>query len=294
MKHPGIRWHRRAEGPSVGIAALLALPVLIGCDCGPSELESRCRSVRGQRVTVRAGARVSPDAVVGGTEVGCEDEDAARVVVALHEIVGSLPTASRPRLVVELDPVVEMGQAPVTHVEAHRTAGALLVGRSVAGSIHRTAWLHEIAHVRMERAPVSEPVAERLLSAAEEGVADYYAAAHAGTPHLRRGGGAIVRDLERPPRLTALDWASLSGVAPGWDPHRAGWALASGAWAARGADPDLAEDLVASLAVQARGTSGDAPAATLGAWVERCPRSSRGLLRAIVHDWVPAELLREP
>jgi hypothetical protein len=205
---------------------------------------------------------------------------------ALEAALDAMPPELRPAfLAVHLDPRVR-DAAQIDRVEVHEASGALLLASGAA--LDHTVWFHELAHVSMRGPRPGNRIAERLLRAVEEGVADWVAATVAGSPLL---GGVGGRDLRQPPVTSTFAWAALALPRVHFDPHELGWQLAAELWRARPAGDMLREDLVAALADPtpwpAEVTS---PADTLAHLLARCPARSRETLSGVLHAWSPAEL----
>lgn len=162
-----------------------------------------------------------------------------------------------------------------------------LVLSAEAGQLSEELWLHELAHVRMQGARPSAPLAKRLLSALEEGVADYYAAAIAGTSKV--GADGEVRDLAQPPRLDDTDWMRLA--LSSFEPHRLGWAFGAELYRSEARPGALLEDAVACFdGESALGAAPDSTSAAVAALLAECPERSRDRLRRLLSDWLPSEI----
>ncbi|MGE3675256.1 MAG: hypothetical protein AB7K71_36645 [Polyangiaceae bacterium] len=211
--------------------------------------------------------------------------------------VGMCAVESRPQAVVLLDLLEQHPELPKVRVRVE----SKLVGRSAqvelgSGDIlappadaalrDPAVWLHELAHVQSMGKRPSEPIAQRLLRAIEEGAADYYAASLTGSQTLGVIEGRAQRDLSQRVDPQLSEWSALAlGAA---DPHRFGWALASQLWKRYGPSPELASDLLRGLAaLEPREVRG-----ALVIWELRraVPARSRAVLEACLLAWLPEEL----
>jgi hypothetical protein len=205
---------------------------------------------------------------------------------AVEAALDAMPRALRPvPLVVHLDPRVR-DAAPIDRVEVHQGSGALLLASGA--SLDATVLLHELAHVRMRGPRPASRIAERLLRAVEEGVADWVAATLVGSPVLGDGDG---RDLRRPPEASTFAWASLALPQVRFDPHELGWQLGAVLWREHSDGGALRDDLVAALADPALWPADVRTLAqTVAHLVARCPARSRDQLTRVLHAWGPSEL----
>jgi hypothetical protein len=234
------------------------------------------------RVALRSGSRLLAN---GELEPG-QLSDAA-VLRRVRDVLDGVPTRLAPeRVVLDWEPSVAPGVPRVRGIEFHTQSGSLLLSSS-APDLSREAWLHELGHVRMQGARPRTPLARRLLQAIEEGFADYYAAAVAGTPRVAAEGEA--RDLSQPPRTDETDWMRLT--LESFEPHRLGWALASELYRREARAGALLEDAVACL-------DGPSPldrlpesaAAAVRGLLAECPERSRDSLSQALGAWLPAEI----
>lgn len=260
---------------------------LIGCGAA----EHRPCAAPG-RVDVLIGATVSATRIEGGAAASCEDPDAAHLRARLSDLLSRLPRAVQPpTLVIQLDPQFGPKQPALRGIAVHRASGHILLDRSMALAVDDSAWLHEMAHVALARAAPGRSPAGRLMAAMEEGVADFFAAAHIGHPRLGEVHDRVARDLGAAPAMSAAEWAGLAGVGPTWRPHQAGWSLAGIAWSRAGPDSAFATDLLIGLRqVDTQDSPGPRDVATR--WRSHCHERSRARLDALLSAWMPGPLLR--
>jgi hypothetical protein len=203
-------------------------------------------------------------------------------------------TSSLERALSRIPDALSPGEFRLQVVAGHKRIQAAVETRTLFVSVdqldaHPTVWLHELGHLASAGPRPEDPAARRVLVALEEGVADYYAAILADSPHVGDS-HTVMRDLNQPPRVTAEAWAALA--LPGFDPHPFGWALAAALWRAEPNVGGLLVDLVHALRVgelrQVRG-----PRKLLDAVVHACPPRSRQTLDQILSAWLPSELRLE-
>jgi hypothetical protein len=225
-----------------------------------------------------------PAAIRPGRTVACgDDRQADGIREQVSRAYRKTPERLRPASVtVHLKPDVSAGVARIRGIEFHRASRSLLVERAPE---EPSAWLHELAHVRMGARLPAGPLGRRLFAALEEGIADYQAACISGSTLV---GG--VRDLERPPRLRAEHWASLALPRLSFDPHRIGWPLAARFYRIEPRPGTLLDDLVACMARTLPPTVPDTPGALIDAWLGGCPPRSRDRIRSALRGWLPGEL----
>jgi len=254
----------------------------LACSC--SELEPVCppadRPPAGVELVV--GSSVDGDTLTPGQPLRC-----AGPWTALEAVLAAMPRSLRPvPLVVHLDPDVH-GAAPIDRVEVHQASGALLLASKA--QVDRTVLLHELAHVRMRGPRPASRMAERLLRAVEEGVADWVAATIVGSPLL--GGADEGRDLRHPPEVSTFAWAALALPQVRFDPHELGWQLGAVLWREHRTGGSLRDDLVAALADPAPWPADvSTPAQTVAHLISRCPAGSRDRVAGLLDAWSPSEL----
>ncbi len=238
---------------------------------------------------------VDPASIKAGRIAACGDEpDVDRVIEQVSQAYLKTPKRLRPSSVtIHLDPRTANEVAPTRGIEFHRPSRSLLVPRAavppapVAGaSADHSAWLHELAHVRMGARLPSGIVGQRLFAALEEGIADYHAASVSGT-------GAVggVRDLDRPPRLPPGKWESLALPQLSFEPQRLGWGLAARLYKTEPRPGHLLYDLFACMERRLPENTADTPAALIEAWLRGCPARSRDAIRAALQGWLPRGLM---
>ena len=195
-----------------------------------------------------------------------------------RSILESVPERFRPeRVRIEID-------ARQSRIAARPESGTIVVSPA-ARELHRSVWLHELAHLAAHGPRPTKQPARRLARAIDEAVADYYAGAIAESPLVGP------RDLTRPPDLPHEAWAMLG--LPGFDPHVFGWKLAALWWRMEPFPGPLLEDLLACLSSGVLATE-QSPAGVLRALATRCPVQSRDRIARSLGEWVPSELLEEP
>lgn len=261
--------------------------VSFACSSRTSQaLVDRCRALgdgalASREVSVHVGSIVGHGTLTAGRVPRCEDVPGATAVfIAATERVADLPSSLRvSRVAIHHVPRLPAGARPLIDLEMHRPTGALLAG---SGPIVPAIWFHELAHVRMRGTRPAAIVAGRIVDAAEEGVADYTAAAVTGSSQLPG------RDLTAPPRALPDDWATLASG--DFDPHRLGWQLAAALWASEPRPGPLLEDALACIAGAPEGSVGDRTGTALAAWLAGCPPRSRRAISEVICRWLPAEI----
>lgn len=236
------------------------------------------------RVRVRASSRLLADGTLEPGEMLAQSTfawlpEVQRASTALAAIPGQFAPSE---VTLELNSRRAPGVPPLLGVECHRETGALLLG-ATAHLLPQNVWLHELAHVRLHGARPRAILAQRMLTALEEGVADDYAAVLGGSPVL--GFGAEQRDLQQPPNVGPSDWASLA--LPNFDPHRLGWALASALYAAEPRAGVLLEEAIACLDGSGPLRDADSPASAIASLLQSCPESGRARFETLLSDWLP-------
>jgi hypothetical protein len=228
-------------------------------------------------LTGRATLRSGQIAVRGdGDEVDRILTDAARVY-------SSIPSRLRPdRVEIHLRPRSPEGVPPVKGIEFHRSSRSILVGRT---TVDRTAWLHEMAHVRMGAPQHPGRFQRRIFAALEEGIADYFSSSIADTALL---GG--IRNLDHPPRWTAGDWESAAIERLSFDPQKLGWVLAARLRELERRPGPLLEDLITCMSRSTEASADETLSASIDAWLRGCPERSRDRIRTVLQGWIPAEL----
>jgi hypothetical protein len=234
---------------------------------------------RGSRLLKSGGLQPGPVTTPG-------DSDKLAATPALKALA-MVPFELKPApVVIDLGLLREPGVAAPAVVEYHRVGRSILVGAAGADASVEL-WLHELSHARMAGARPKGPLARRLIDAVEEGVADYFAASLAHNPLL--GTRSRPRDLMRPPRVGASEWATLAF--DGFDTHRMGWVLAAKLYEVAPMGGSLLHDAVACLDGESElGAVADSPAAAIGALLEACPQQGRSRLSRILQSWLPPEL----
>jgi len=192
------------------------------------------------------------------------------------------------RVALEQEPERAAGVSPILGVECHRATGSLLLADSAA-DLPDSVWLHELAHVRVHGARPHAQLAQRVITAFEEGVADYYAAVFGGSPRL--GFGAQQRDLRQAPNVGPSDWASLAF--PSFDPHRLGWTLAAALYEAEPRAGVLLETALACLDGPGPLADADTPAHAITSLLASCPELGKDRLSEILDDWLPPAFLNQ-
>ncbi|MCA9641046.1 MAG: hypothetical protein H6718_22310 [Polyangiaceae bacterium] len=212
----------------------------------------------------------------------CAGESRPQALVLL-EVLEQYPTL--PKLRVRVEPQL-VGKSAQVELDS----SSILAPPGDAALRDPAVWLHEVAHLQSAGKRPSEPIAQRVLRAIEEGAADYYAASLTGNGTLGVIEGRAQRDLSQSVEPQLTEWSALAlGAA---DPHRFGWALASQLWKRLGANPMLAADLL-------RGLAALEPGETRGAYViqrlsQAIPRRSRAPLATCLSAWLPPELRPQP
>lgn len=146
-------------------------------------------------------------------------------------------------------------------------------------------WAHELGHLALGPIRGRGAVEERALLVLHEGIAD----AIAGATTLSEGLGDAreLRDLGIPPRVLPESWALLGAAA--FDPHPAGWALASALRRAASAHPTLLADVAGALRGY-RVSAHESPARVLSELVGACPEATRATLRTLLAEWSGLDL----
>ncbi len=208
----------------------------------------------------------------------CSGESRAEALTLL-DVLEEHPELPRPYVRVEPSLVGRSAQVDVG-------SGEILAPPEDPALRDSAVWVHELAHVQAIGRRPSEPIAQRLLRAIEEGAADYYAASLSGSTTLGVVEGRAQRDLGQVVEIQATEWSALAlGAA---DPHRFGWALGARLWQRFGANQVVAADLLVGLArLEPDGAVG---AKVVRALIAAIPQRSRKLLSHSLLAWLPAEL----
>jgi hypothetical protein len=274
--------------PWLALAALGSALAACGKARDPREV---CERARAFGLSAYLGSSVGAERIEAGAALDCAAEsDVYRgAVSALERVpVPLLP----PKLLLHVEPSFPDGGTRLSDLEVHRASGELLVTRAYARTPAYDAdsvWLHEVGHVLSLGARPRGELGRRLLSAVEEGFADYFASASAGSPRVGAE-GREVRDLTAPPRIGASEWASLA-LAGAFDAHRFGWQFAAELHRAEPLAGPLLEDVLRALAsTEAWPTSAETPREAMRELVRRCPARSRERLDGAISRWLPREL----
>jgi len=276
--------------PSRFVRCAFAL-VLAACTGEVSDARTVCAAAGSFAIAAHARSRVVGTRIEAGPLVACESNP--RPYRAAVSALSRAPAALRPaRVVLHLLPELEPAAPALRGVETHRASGELLVGSQPGDELSAselTLWLHELAHVRARGARPSSPVPARLVGALEEGVADYFAAAVAGSSRVGVS-GVELRDLELPPALRASEWAALA-VPGAFDAHRFGWVLAAGLYRNEPRAGALLEDTLSTLArSDAWPANATTPRGAVAELLRRCPERSRNAFDQALLRWLPPEL----
>jgi hypothetical protein len=266
-------------------AAVLALAL-----AGGFALPTRAEGARRETgVQVRTGGARTTKGVTGGRPLSPADLRAASVLAPLLGARALLPEALRVPVVVQLDPVALTFAPAPGALEAFPAGGAIAVRSDAPALLDRGVWLHELVHVAAAGPRPTASVAARLMTAVDEGVADFAAAAFGGSSVVGVAASGESRDLAAPPFVGESEWAYVALPSAPWDTHRLGHALAATLYR----EPErraLAEDAVHGLANPAPFAPVETPGAVLAAWIDRCPVRSREALVRAVRRWAPPEL----
>jgi hypothetical protein len=235
------------------------------------------------RLRVRVGSSARDDGTLVPGDV-IDARTAARrfpALVTLSETMARAPAELVPALLwVDAYPA-----GNTARVEFLPLGGSLSLGRGVT-DLSPSVWLHELGHARMHGARPTSPLSRRLLRAIDEGAADYFAACLNDSPRV--GDASELRDLTRPPRIGASEWAALAF--PAFDPHRMGWALAGRLYAEQPTRGSLLRGLVACLDGDSDLEGAASPAAAVRAMLNACPPTARKPLASVLSAWLPAQL----
>jgi hypothetical protein len=277
---------------TLGTSLVVAAFALAGCGKARDPREV-CERARAFGLRAHLGSSVGADRIEAGTALDCAgDSDVYRGAVSALERVPRplLP----PKLLLHVDPSFPGGGPLVSDLEVHRGTGELLVTRAYARTPAYDAdsvWLHEVGHVLSLGARPRGELGRRLLSAVEEGFADYFAAASTGSPRVGAEGREI-RDLTAPPRIGGSEWASLA-LSGAFDAHRFGWLFAAELHRAEPLAGPLLEDVLRALAcTEAWPADAETPREAMRELVRRCPARSRERLDGAISRWMPRELRR--
>lgn len=239
----------------------------------------------GGGVRIVVGSALDPDGTLRTGRVARESDgrDAASSFATVRDLLRRTEWDVAPVVVVHLAPRVARGvslRGPATHA----ATGALLLP---SPTVDETAIAHELEHVailsRRWEAPADD-LARRVLSAIDEGVADFAASVSTGAAVIGDSSLGPRRDLEKPPRLSVEGWAQLA-TGRGFDPHALGWDLASSLHRRGRGRRELRDDATAAAAT----AHGKTIREIALSFIESCPARSRSTVHAAVEEWVPAE-----
>ncbi|MDF3064893.1 MAG: hypothetical protein K0R38_494 [Polyangiaceae bacterium] len=256
---------------------------------GASLLQDRTTVVRASPLfSLREGSRLLADGRLEAGRVVKSGRLAAEVSKRASRALSAIPNELRPSLVVvDVEPRYGATVPPVAQLAYLRTSGSLVVG-SAGEAASQAVWLHELAHVRLAGARPKGAIAQRLVDAIEEGIADYFAAALGGDAVV--GSGGAQRDLRQPPPASASEWASLA--LEGVGTHRMGWRLAARLYERDAQGGSLLRDAVACLdGDSGLGAAPETPAGVVDAFLQACPEAGRARLAGILSEWLPLELM---
>lgn len=251
-------------------------------DCGPSGLAVWSGAgdvlVEFRVESLWKGGRLQRGRVARCSEV----PRIAPVARTVQDAVAAIPLELRPqRITVHYAPNAT-GVAPVQDVSVDRDTGDVLLSKEARGAFEVSIWLHELAHARARpRYSGHNALEKRVLSAIEEGVADYFAAVLSGSPSIGTAGRR--RRLDGPLTGRAETW--LTVVWRDFDPHVLGGELAAILWRlAPRAGPLLNDTLLCLADFEASGEFA-APWPMLSKLSSTCPSRSRPLLVRAFERW---------
>jgi len=237
---------------------------------------------------VLIGSEVIADDVTPGRVAPLHDE-AFTVLTAICHARARLPESLRRPVDVHLDP--STGADPrITSVETHMPSASLLVASPAAGDLDASMWLHELAHVAAAGPRPKGPIASRLLSAVDEAVADYGAAAVGRRTALGPVEGAERRDLANVQALSPEAFQALALPGGAFEAHRLGLPLAAALYQREPVPGPLLEDLISALSAPAPWPATPGAEAAASALIERTPARSRRAVAGAIAGWLPHEL----
>jgi hypothetical protein len=248
--------------------------VLVSCNeagAASSMNDRACETARSV-ASLKVGARLKNDGVVGGVPAPCEDPRVRAFLPTLSAAIERVPERFlRGAVYVYLDPEVTNG-APLREIETH-ASGALLVSSKSPALDDESIVLHELFHVAVARERPKDARLASVFQAFEEGAADYFAASVTGKPEVGSVDGRETRRLVPRRTATELDWiATASGrVAP----HALGHVLASELWDALG--PDARRATVLAECLRAPANAGK----NVPEFVRACAEHDRSLFRPL-------------
>lgn len=226
--------------------------VLVACNVAgaASSVNGRACETSRSVASLKVGAQLTNDGVVGGAPAPCEDPRVQAFLPTLSAAIERAPERLlRGAVEVYLDPEVTNG-APLREIETH-ASGALLVSSKSPALRDESIVLHELFHVAVARKRPSDARLARVFQALEEGAADYFAASVMRKPEVGAVDGRETRRLTPRRAATELDWVATATGRVG--PHALGHVLASELWDAWGPDPRRATVLAECLRAPANG-----------------------------------------
>jgi hypothetical protein len=224
----------------------------------------------GSVASLKIGARLTNDGVVGGVAAPCADPRVQAFLPTLSAAVERAPERLlRGPVEVYLDPEVTNG-APLREIETH-ASGALLVSSKSPALRDESIVLHELFHVAVARKRPEGARLARVFQALEEGAADYFAASVMGKPEVGSVDGRETRRLTPRRTATELDWVATATGRVG--PHALGHLLASELWDAWGPDAHRATLLAECLRAPANA------AKSIPEFVQACAEHDRSFRR---------------
>ena len=248
--------------------------VLASCNeasAAPSVDGRACESARNV-ASLKVGARLTNDGVVGGVAPPCEDPRVQAFLPTLSAAIERAPERLlRGAVEVYLDPEVTNG-APLREIETH-ASGALLVSSKSPALRDESIVLHELFHVAVARKRPKGARPARIFRALEEGAADYFAASVMGKPEVGSVDGRETRRLTPRRTATELDWVATATGQVG--PHALGHILASELWDAWGPDARRATLLAECLRAPANAEK------SIPEFVRACAEHDRSLRRPL-------------